>query len=330
MGRALARLSNQLRPYLVGIAAGAVTLGLILFGAAERWELLWFDQLFELRGMRPPTAPIVIVTIDESTFSELNRQWPFPRALHGKVIDRIAADRPLAIGIDVLFDSESRFGPPDDAALSAAIARAGSVVLGLSIAQDAQVLVEVGGGKPVGTTREVVSMPLPIIRQSAVAVAPFNVQPDPDSHVRRVPIRRPVPDPMKGHEVWLAFDAQLHRVVTAKGLPTRPLPATDEILVNFRGPLAVFERIPYYRVVANEVPENLFRDKIVFIGSTSEVMHDVFATAFARAGTMPGVAIHANALDTFVRGVAVREVQALVSSMLAVAAALAGSVLAVR
>src|SRR5262249_26972785 len=67
MGRALARLYGQIQKYLVGIAAAAVTLGLILFGAAERWELLWFDQLFELRGMRPPTAPIVIVTIDEST-----------------------------------------------------------------------------------------------------------------------------------------------------------------------------------------------------------------------------------------------------------------------
>src|SRR5262245_47336804 len=293
MGRALARLYGQIRKYLVGIAAAAVTLGLILFGAAERWELLWFDQLFELRGMRTPTAPIVIVTIDESTFSELNLQWPFPRALHGKVIDRIAADRPLAIGIDVLFDSESRFGPPDDAALSAAIARAGSVVLGLSITQDAQVLVEVGGGKPVGTTRELVSMPLPIIRQGAVAVAPVNVEPDPDSHVRRVPVRRQVPDPMKGHEWWLAFDAELHRLVTAK-LPPPPLPEAPEILVNFRGPLAAFERIPYYRVVANEIPPDMFRDKVVLIGSTSEVMHDVFATAFARAGTMPGVAIHAN------------------------------------
>ena len=330
MGRALARLYRQIRTHFVGLAAAVVTLGLIVFGAAERWELLWFDQLFELRGMRPPTAPIVIVTIDESSFSELNLQWPFPRALHGQVIDRIAADRPMAIGIDVLFDSDSRFGPKDDAAFSAAIARAGNVVLGLSIAQDAQVLLEVGAGKPVGTAREIISMPWPILRQGAVAIAPFNVVPDPDSHVRRVPVRREVPDPMKGHERWLAFDAQLHRVVTAKGLPTRPLPATDEILVNFRGPLAVFERIPYYRVVANEVPENLFRDKIVLIGSTSEVMHDVFATAFARAGTMPGVAIHANALDTFVRGDAVREVPTLVSSMLAVAAALAGSVLAVR
>src|SRR5262250_3452462 len=117
MARAFARLYGQIRKYLVGIAAAAVILGLILFGAAERWELLWFDQLFELRGMRPPTAPIVIVMIDESSFQELNLQWPFPRALHGQVLDRIAADRPRVIGVDLIFDTPSRFGPEDDEAL---------------------------------------------------------------------------------------------------------------------------------------------------------------------------------------------------------------------
>src|SRR5947209_9979206 len=134
MGRVGARLADLLGKQLCGIGAALFVVALVLVGPLERWELLWFDQLFELRGMRPPTAPIVIVTIDESSFQELNIQWPFPRALHGKVIDRIAADRPLAIGIDVVFDSESRFGPEDDAALSAAIARAGNVVLGMAIA----------------------------------------------------------------------------------------------------------------------------------------------------------------------------------------------------
>src|SRR5437879_3306417 len=145
MGRLWARLFGQIRKYLVGVAAAAATLALVLLGPVERWEPLWFDQLFEFRGPRQPTSPIVIVTIDESSFQELNLQWPFPRALHGKVIDRISADRPLVIGLDVLFDSESRFGPEDDAALSAAIARAGNVVLGLAFARDAQLLYSTGG-----------------------------------------------------------------------------------------------------------------------------------------------------------------------------------------
>jgi len=139
-----------------------------------------------------------------------------------------------------------------------------------------------------------------------------------------------VPDPMKGYEWWLAFDAQLHQQVSKRGLATRPLPETRQALINFRGRLEQFDRVPYYRVVANELPENLFRDKIVLIGPTSEVLHDVFATAFARGGDMPGVVIHANALETFIHGDPIREVPRLASTMLAVVAALVGSVLVVR
>jgi len=54
MGRLWARLFGQIRKYLVGIAAAAVTLALVLFGPVERWEPLWFDQLFEFRGPRQP------------------------------------------------------------------------------------------------------------------------------------------------------------------------------------------------------------------------------------------------------------------------------------
>src|SRR2546427_7871541 len=46
-------------------------------------------------------------------FQELSLQWPFPRALHGQLIDRISRDRPLVIGLDIIFDSDSMFGPKD-------------------------------------------------------------------------------------------------------------------------------------------------------------------------------------------------------------------------
>jgi adenylate cyclase len=329
VGRFAARLVGQIRKYLVGILAAAFTVGLVLFGPLEQLELLLFDQLFELRGIRPPTSPIVIVTIDESSFQELNLQWPFPRALHGKLIDRISADRPLVIGLDVIFDSDSRYGPQDDQALGAAIARAGNVVLGLAVSEDEQ-LVVVERGKAIGPKREVVNMPLPVIRERAAAVGPFNVPPDPDSHVRRVPIRVRVPDPNTRYEWWLAFDAQLHRQLTAAGFPTKPLPNVGEILVNFGARLTDFERVPYYRVVNGEIPAGQFRDKIVLIGPTSEILHDVFATAFAAGGDMPGVVIHANALETLIRGDRIREVPKLVSTILAAIAALAGSLLAIR
>ena len=331
MGRIGARLADLLRKQLCGIGAALFVVALVLVGPLERWEYLWFDQLFELRGVRPPTAPIVIVTIDESSFQELSLQWPFPRALHGQLIDRISADRPLVIGVDVIFDSDSMFGPKDDAALGAAVARAGNVVLVAASAQDDQPLVA-EGGKVRGVEREVSNMPLPVIRKGAAAVAPINMAPDPDSHVRRVPVRVRVPDPLKGYEWWLALDAQLHRQAQAAGLPVKPIPDAREVLINFRGGPRTFQWVPYYRVVTDEYNEikGLFRGKIVLIGSTSEVQHDVFATAFARGGDMPGVEIHANALETLIRGDPIREVPKPLSTGLAVVAALAGSALVVR
>jgi adenylate cyclase len=329
MARLRARLTGQFRKLLSGIAAAVVTVALVFAGPVEQWEHMWFDQLFELRGARPPRSPIIIVTIDESSFQELNLQWPFPRALHGRLIDRIAADRPRVIGVDIIFDSDSMFGPQDDAALGAAIKRAGNVVLGLAGAQDDQPLVS-EGGKVRGVHREVTNMPLPILREGAVAVAPFTVVPDADSHIRRVPVRVRVPDPIKGYEWWLAFDAELHRRVAATGFPTQPLPSGADALINFRGPPQSFQRVPYYRVVKGEIPPGLFAGKIVLIGSTSEVQHDVFPTAFARNGTMPGVEIHANALETFIRGDPIREVPKLGSTVVAVAVALAGSILVIR
>ena len=48
----------------------------------------WIDRrLFELRGQRSPTAPIIIVTIDEKSLSELGR-WPWPRTTIAKLVGR--------------------------------------------------------------------------------------------------------------------------------------------------------------------------------------------------------------------------------------------------
>src|SRR3989449_327406 len=253
MGRLGARLTGQLRKHFPGIGAALLVLALVFLGPVEGWEYLWLDQLFLLRGVRPPTTPIVIVTIDESTFQELSLQWPFPRALHGQLIDRISRDRPLVIGLDIIFDSDSMFGPKDDEALGAAVARAGNVVLGLAGAQDDQPLVSVGG-KVLGAKREVSNMPLPVIRKGAAAIAPLTVVPDPDSHVRRIPVRVPVPDPVKGYEWWLAFDAQLHRQGGAAGVRTRPLPDADAGPVNFRRGAPDIPRVTAHPCVGGRDP----------------------------------------------------------------------------
>src|SRR4029453_4154496 len=126
MGRIGARLLGHTRRLVCGIGAALCVAALALTGSFQRGGALGPPPPLLAPGGPPPPAPIVIVTIDESTFQELNLPWPFPRALHGKLIDRISAEAPIAIGVDVIFDSPSMFGPRDDEALGAAIARAGN------------------------------------------------------------------------------------------------------------------------------------------------------------------------------------------------------------
>ena len=293
------------------LVTGALASGGVLDGL-EHWSLA---RLFELRGARAPASPVVIVTVDESSFAELNTQWPFPRAMHAELLDRLSAGRPLAIGLDLIFDTPSSRGPKDDEALGAAVARAGNVILAAAPSEDVQAFY----------TRVDLNPPLPVIRAGAAGIAPVNLVRDPDGHVRRAPMSL-----RAGDETLLAFDAALHRLAAKRGLPAQPLPDAPTVLINFRGGPRTFPWVPYYQVLRGEIPPEAFAGKIVLIGPTSEILHDLFPTAFARSGEMPGVEIHANVIETLVRGNPVREVPEWVSLALAGAAALAGSVLVVR
>jgi len=312
------RVRDVGRKYVFGVLAGVAVVVLVqsglLIDTMEHWSL---DQLFEWRGKRDPnpTLGIVIVTIDESSINELNQQWPFPRAMHGQLLMKIAEGKPLAIGVDVMFDRPSSRGPADDEALGAAVAYAGNVILGAAVTDDIQPFY----------TRTTLNAPIPVIREGAAGVAPLNMPPDPDSNVRRVPL-------------WVALEAerlpgldvQLYNMVAKAGVKVAPLPTQRSVLINFRGGRRTYPWVSYYRVLGDEIPAAYWKDKIVLIGPTTEILHDQFATAFASGGDMPGVEIHANALETLVQGNAIREVPQPVSTALAVVAGLLGSFLVAR
>jgi adenylate cyclase len=316
-GRVLAVLA----PYRGGAAAAALIVVLAGLGWLEWLEYRALTWLFEGRGPRQPVAPIVIVSIDESSFVELNQQWPFPRATHATLLRTLAADAPLAIGFDVIFDQPSARGPADDEAFGRAIEHAGNVVLGAAPATDPGQYTSI----PFGYTRGTPNLPIAAIRSGAAGVGAINLVPDPDNSVRRVQLQNRLVEPMPG------LDVELYRLATAAGLAAAPLPRADEILINFNGPPRTFPWIAYHQVVSGAVDRDFFRGKIVLIGPTAELMHDVFPTPFARGDNlMPGVEVHANVLETYIRGNRVREVPVAVSTALGAVLALVGAGLVVR
>lgn len=71
-----------------------------------------------------------------------------------------------------------------------------------------------------------------------------------------------------------------------------PSEASGGLHVNYRGPQNSFPRYELIDVLEGNIPQDAFRDKIVFIGATSKTLKDNKATPFG--ADFPGVEVHAN------------------------------------
>jgi len=76
----------------------------------ERLRELQFDGYQRLFTRERQSAPVVIVEIDERALREFG-QWPWPRTQMASLISAIAAARPAAIGLDLLFPEPDRHSP---------------------------------------------------------------------------------------------------------------------------------------------------------------------------------------------------------------------------
>lgn len=296
--------------WLIGVGVGVVVGLVTLLGALEFLELKSLDLRFFLRGPVRPASPIVIVSIDEDSFDELNLAWPFPRALHGRLLDRLRQGKPAVIGLDILFPEPSSRGPRDDQALGRAVARAGNVVLGAVFSDTTG---EFGD-------KQDLNPPIRVLREGAAGFGFVNLVTDEDAFVRKGEIRRPFQD-----GVQPGFDLLLYDLAVKAAIPAKPLPSERTVLINYRGPRRIFPLVPYYQVLNGEVKPAEFAGKIVLIGATAPSLHDEFPTPFSGQEKMPGVEIHANLLETLLQGHRLIRVHLYVGGVLALLAAILAS-----
>lgn len=282
------------------IIIGFVALGLVVAGAwlnaFELLELKAIDAAFVLRGTHPPTSSIVIVAIDDESFTQTGLQWPWHRAYLARVVDRLAQAQPRVIAVDVLF-----FEPAEgDAILADAIRRAGNVVLAntLTVVADP------------AYRSEQLNQPVDALARAASAVGLSNFPRDADGYVRRVLAFQEFDG--RAHYHWIAQTAALYLGETLPGAPTRDqlnlrtraIPLQNQsLLVNYRGSARAFQTISAYQVVNGEVSPARLHDKIILIGATTESLHDTYPTPFQGDRVpMPGVEIGANAIATILDG----------------------------
>src|SRR5262245_58353090 len=89
-------------------------------------DLYGRDWLMRSRGGLALPDDIVIVAIDEASLKRFGR-FPWSRTLMAEAIDRLRTLQPRVIALDILYIEPT--DNDDDAALTAAIERAGNVVV---------------------------------------------------------------------------------------------------------------------------------------------------------------------------------------------------------
>ena len=273
------RLSRRGGLTRVRMLATAGLLAAAVAGAAHATDVLGaveeasVDGRFRHRGPQP--APeLVVVAVDDRTFSELELQWPFPRSLFGRAAHRLRAAGVREIVYDIQFTEPSR--AKEDWALYRAIDRAGGAVLATS-ESDARGRTNVLGGDEnlarIGAQAAASNFPDDaggVIRRVAPAI-------------RRLPTIATVVARRQGH------------AIRARDF------GRGGAYIDFRGPPGTIDTVSLSTLLAGKVPAERLRGRIAVIGAATPTLHDQHATS-AGEELMSGPEVQANAIWTVLHG----------------------------
>ncbi|MCK5324024.1 MAG: CHASE2 domain-containing protein, partial [Desulfobulbaceae bacterium] len=166
-------ISNIYNALLVGLLTGI--LGLILVPiASELEEDIGLDFLFKQRGARDVPSDVIIVTMDRISAFHLNlpldsAKWP--RSLHARLVETLAEQGAAVIAFDVLFDETRSLD--QDGLFADAIKNARNVVLCECVEKETISLTDKEGAHTGDLHAVKLVPPIPLLAQSAVALAPF-------------------------------------------------------------------------------------------------------------------------------------------------------------
>ena len=253
---------------------------------------------------------IVIIDIDEPSLASMNNaagRWPWPRSIHGELIEGIRKQSPKAIVFDVWFAESDQLRPQSDAFFNQVLAKTPNVYLpmlrldekddteGALLAELKPALQGTGARSPLVEGNPVVRVNLLLPKAIDPAnwrLGLINFIKDADGVGRRYYVNYPVAG-------W-QLPSLPTRVVQDLGYP---LPKGESVVLSWRSPTLSFPRISYDDLYADfkrdakwRDPQEL-RDKIVIIGATAEGLYDMRPTPLD--SVLPGVTLLATAIDNF-------------------------------
>ncbi len=271
---------------------------LVPSGFLQAARLRSYDSYCRWRSaLTPPpkeASDLLLVTVDEESQRQLGRKWPWDRSVFAEFITKVSADKPSLIVLDFVLSGASE--PEQDNALAEAIKKGPPVLLASYLDRH---------GDPV--------LPHPLFVEAGGVPGLINHPRDIDLTVRslfaglRLPMR---PEPLFATELNAAV---LHNRLTLSDLQLEfrhcqvlmgkkeiPLdPPIGCMSINYLVRPSQISTVSFWQVMQGKVPPEKIGGKIVLVGSTREITHDIYPTPL---GLMPGVVISGNGILTALSG----------------------------
>ena len=311
---------------LFGATTGAkatLFVAALALAGLELFALHLFDPLqhraldFMVRkqaALLTPDPEIVIVDIDDPSLAKMEQvagSWPWPRMVHGELIEGILRQHPKAIVFDIFFSERDVYRPDSDRAFNAALEGNTNIYFPSLYLDKAD-------------ARQV-----PLVRDMAARVGmTAGPQADPGA---RLPMQPPLaidkPEYWRTGIVNFAEDEdgigrRYHLYLDVGGwrLPSLParlaadlgyfMPPGADMRLAWRGRGKAYQHISYaelYQDLEREKPLRPAKElagKIVLIGADASGMYDLRATPIG--SLYPGVQILATAIDNLKNGRSMR------------------------
>lgn len=298
----------------------------------------------------PDSSEIVIVEITDESFKSLGSRWPWPRSYYAHLVRNLKQAGARAVGIDIILTGPDSYSPQNDEALRAAIRETGLVVLAGKLDAQHSAYALQRKNENFGNQFFSVDSALGLvnIRNDADGVyrrySPFwEVQylaADGTRNTTHIPTfgfavlnkyfgLPPLSTPENHHDAFVYAGRRIPRFDPAS------------MLINLYGPSGTFRRVQFVDVIDDETlttneeaatgheintfsdpdygykSDGTFKDKIVLVGSTMPEDHDLFPVALApedehSTNLMYGVEIHANVIESVLRGEFLRRLPVVV------------------
>ena len=307
-----------------------------------------YDSFLRSAPRHPVTGSVAVVDLDEASLARLG-QWPWPRYRVARLLEKIREAGVTAVGLDVVFAEPDRTAlrplsgemrrdlgvgigleglPPEaldtDRALAEVLA-GGPFVLGYPFDFDAatgascvlhplraSVRSDAGGEDyPNLFDAPGVICNLPILARAAGSSGFFNVTPDPDGILRRVPLvirHKGLLYPSLSLAVYLSVHGG--NVVLETGSDGAeslridgkviPLDRRGNLLVNYRGRRLTFPHVSAAALLDGTADPAALRGKMVILGTTAAGLKEIRTTPLDAA--QPGAEIHATVIDDILSG----------------------------